>query len=309
MKEGVPPKEPIDYKLGRLVSHLGCNPDSMRLLRKTESGKFFVILEAKRDGVSKIIKATADRRNADRLQVESNVLSSIPRDYLRNKGIVLPEIEEKLTQFENFSAIMISQVPEGEKPSFQDFCIVLDIFRKMKVEGLEIERVKPEDYLERTLTRLRFLRSRGFLKGVSSLETRRIQKFYEDNLGSLESFDMVFVHGDFKGKHVRRIDNELIGVLDFDKSVIGNELEDWAWLSVRHPWLGGRIIDYLKEDVFWGDKEKLENLDTAFRLMQIDRLIEGYFTRTYQWRGNLDVFSYISKTVGRGVLDLFLVRT
>lgn len=309
MKEGAPPQEPINYQLRRLVSRFGCNPDSMRFLRKAESGKFFVILEAEKDGVPKIIKATTGRRNADRLQVESNVLSSVPRDYLRDKGIVFPEIEKGLTQFENFSAIMISKIPEGQKPSFQDFCIVLNIFRKMKVEGLEIERAEPEDYLEKTITRLRFLRSRGALKGISSLEIREIQKFYEDNLSSLELFDLVFVHGDFKGKHVRRIDNESIGVLDFDKSVIGSELEDWAWLSVRHPRLSGKIINHLKNEVFSGDKEKLENFDIAFRLTQIDRLIEAYFTRTYQWRGNLDPFSYVSKTVGRGILDFLLVRT
>lgn len=306
MKEGYPQREPEQSKIKGLVSHFGCDRDSIEFLRGAEGDKFFVILEAKRlvGEVPWIIKATTNRRNAARLQVESDVLSLLPRDYLKNKKILIPEIEQELTEFDGVQAIMISKMPKGRKASFRDFCHVLEVFRQMEIPNeLKIERLEPDDYLRKTLTRLRFLKWIGALKGLR--KGKGIEKFYFDNLESLEPFSRVFVHGDFKGKHVREIDEEL-GVIDFDKSVIGCELEDWAWLSVRHPTLSTKITDYLKEEVFRSDDEKLRNFDTAFRLMQVDRLIEAYFTRTYQWRGNLDAFSYVSKAWGRAILNIML---
>lgn len=305
MKEDERRKEPIQQRIERLVSHFGCEPDSIKFLRRIEDGKFFTILEAEQEGIPKIIKATADRRNAVRLQVESDVLSGLPREHLSKKDIILSELEKEITQFEEIFAIMINKIPEGKKPSFFDFCLVLEVFRKMEIpDNLKIERVELEDYLQKTLTRLRFLKWTGALKGLRSSEIERIKEFYQENSKSLKPFDQVFVHGDFKEEHVRSISGKL-GVIDFDKSVIGSELEDWAWLSVRHPLLSKRIITHLK-DQFIENEEKLKNFDTAFRLMQIDRLIEAYFTRTYQWRGNLDAFSYISKAWGRVVLNIML---
>jgi len=299
MKEGYPQREPEQLRLEELVSRFGCDRNSIEFLRKAEDGKFFVILEAKRVGVPWIIKATTDRRNTARLQVESKVLSLLPRDYLRDKRILIPEIEQELTEVSGVHAIMISKMPQGRKASFRDFCHILEVFREMEIpEGLGVERVEPNDYLRKALIRLRFLKWIGTLKGLR--KGKGIEKFYLDNLESLESFDMVFVHGDFKEKHVRRVNNKL-AVIDFDKSVIGSELEDWAWLSVRHPNLMFKIIKHLKKQ-FRG--EKLRNFDKAFRLMEIDRLIEAYFTRTYQWRGNQDAFSYISKAWGRAALNI-----
>lgn len=298
MKEGYPQKEPILYRLRGLTFHLGCNPDSMRVLRRAEDGKFFVILEAEKEGVPKIIKATESGINVGRLRNESRVLSLLPRGDLEKNGILIPELEQELTTYDGLNAIMISKMPEGEKPSFNDFGHVLRIFGKIKIpEELEMRRIEPENYLRRTIWRLNALRNIGALKGLHDWEVKRIKEFYQGNVGSLEPYDMVFVHGDFKEKHVRRIDDKL-GVIDFDKSVIGCELEDPAWFSVRHFLLEDEIKEDLKTR-FVKQGEKLRNFDTAFRLMQIDRLIEAYYTRTFQWRGNLDPFSYISKGVGR----------
>jgi len=300
MKEGYPQKEPILYRLRGLTFHLGCNPDSMRFLRRAEDGKFFVILEAeKKDGVPKIIKVTGPGINVGRLRNESRVLSLLPRGDLERNGILIPKLEQELTPYEGLHAIMISKMPEGQSPSFKDYCHVLRVFRKIKIpKELKMTRIEPEDYRRKTLKRLNALRRIGALKGFYNWEIERIQDFYQGNWESLEPYDMVFVHGDFKEKHVRRIDDGLIGVHDFDKSVIGCELEDPAWLSVRHFTLESEIKDHLKTR-FVLQGEKLRNFDTAFRLMQIDRLVEAYYTRTFQWRGNLDPFSYISKGIGR----------
>lgn len=289
-----------------LAEEFDCKPHSVKILRKTGIGKSFVILEAKKEGKPWIIKATRVGINVARLRNESRVLSLFPRDYLQKNGILIPELERGLTRYDGFYAIMISKMPKGRNPSFEDYCHVLDVFRKMEIpEELEIRRVEPEDYRRKAFKRLNALRGIGALKGLHDYEIKRIKKFYQENLKSLEPFDQVFVHGDFKEKHVRRVGEELV-VIDFDKSVIGSELEDWAWLSVRHPALSARITNHLKEEMFKGNEEKLKNFDTAFRLMQIDRLIEAYFTRTYQWRGNLDAFSYGAKIRGRYAFNRLL---
>lgn len=281
-----------------IIAQLGCNPNSIRFLRKPEGSRFSLILEAEKEGVPKVIKLAGDRRNISRLQIESHVLSVLPRDYLKQNGVFLPKIEKEFTQFGNLAVIMISKIPEGRKTSTVDFLHLLDVFRQMKLSpDIGIQKVRPEDYLKNFLIRLRFLQSAGVIVGISQQERERLKQFYLENWRSLLPFDSVFVHGDLKKKHVRKVDENLV-VIDFDKSVIGNELEDSAWLSVRHPDLERAIKTHLR-NLFSEQKEKLKHFEKAFHLMQIDRLLEAYFTRTYQWRGYSDAFSYASKIWGR----------
>ena len=306
MKEGEPQKEPIQGKIERLVSHFGCEPGSIRTLRRTGPGKFHIILEAEKDERTWIIKATEPGINVARLRTESRLLSSAPRDYLKQNRILIPEIEHELTEFEGLHAIMISKIPKGKKPTFSDFRHVLEVLHGKEMTVFpEIKRLEPKDYLRRTLKRLNALRQIGDLKGLREGEVERIRAFYLKKWELLALFDRIFVHGDFKEKHVRRIGEELV-LIDFDKSVIGCELEDWAWLSVRHPRLEAKIKDYLRERFTTNKIGKLRNFDAAFRLMQIDRVVEAYFTRTYQWRGNLDAFSYGVKIRGRYALNRLL---
>lgn len=295
----------LDPRIKRLVSSCGFDPESILVLRDANIERFSTVLEAEMEGSPKVFKITTDRRNMARLQAEANVLALAPRDYLSQSQITFPEIEGKLTRVEGLFAIVMSRVPDGEKPSFPELCHVLDVFQQMKIpKGFKAERRGPEDYRRKAFWRLHFLRKMGFITGLSNLEVRRIERFYNDNLEFLEPFDIVFVHGDFKPEHVKRVGEEL-EVFDFDKSAIGCELEDWAWLSVRYPWLSGKIWVHLRER-FRGDEEKLKCLDRAFRLMQVDRLIEAYSTRTSQWRG--DKRSYLQKIWGRLALQWYLLR-
>lgn len=307
MKEGSPREQPDQFNPEKsLVSYFDCNPDSVRVLRKPGAGNFFIILEVEKEGKSWIIKATEPGINVGRLRTEARALSSAPRDFLYKNRVIIPDIfisqddsqeEQALFKVGGLHAIMMSKLPEGERPSFGDLGKAIEVLQEGFPKTLDIRGVKPECDLRRTLRRLDSLQKIGSFKGLRRDEVERIKKLYLENLDSLMPFDVVFVHGDLKEKHVRRI-GDWVGLYDVDKSEFGSELKDWAWLSIRHPRYEARIRDYLKEK-FRTNGEKSANFERAFRLMQIDRLVEGYFTRTFQWRGNLDFFSYAAKTYGR----------
>lgn len=94
----------------------------------------------------------------------------------------------------------------------------------------------------------------------------------------------MFVHGDIQTRHFATKAGGL-AIFDFDQAHFGNELEDWAFLSIRHPSFSKRVASYLREKFRDSRKQQSANLEPAFLLMQIDKLLDGYFSITYKWRG------------------------
>ena len=303
MKEGNPRAILTPEKIRGLVSDFGCEPDSVVVEQNAGERRLFGIFRAvsREDGEPMIIKVATEKRTQALLENEAYVLRTIPRDYLSENHLLVPELRGDLTESGGLTAIMINELPQGEKATFAGFGWALEVFHRMEIpQEMEIETIGPRDYLEKGLSRLAFLKRMGWLKGLSEREFRRIEELYSRDWELLGSYGMAFVHGDFKRNHLWWA-GEGLALIDFDKSVWGSELEDPAWLSVRCPGFKKEVIAYLTQR-FGNDQEKLAYFDEAFRLMQTDRLIEAYFTRTVQWRGNMDVRSYLQKTYGRALL-------
>jgi hypothetical protein len=306
MKEGDPKKIPFQEKIKGLVNKFGCEPDSVIVKRDAKGRRLFSILGAtlRENGepIPVIIKAAAEEITQALLKNEANVLRAIPRDYLEERHLLVPELKGDLTETNGLTAIMISELPRGEEATLVGFIWALETFRQMKIpKEMVIETVEPEDYFWKGLTRLRFLRRMGWLKGLSEREFDYLQELYSKKWQLLELYDTVFVHGDFRKDHLWWAGEELAAA-DYDKSVRGNELQDPAWFSARHPESSKEMVAYLKQR-FRNNGEKLACLDKAFPFMQVDRLTEALYTRTSQWRGNWDTRSYLQKAYGRMALN------
>lgn len=162
----------------------------------------------------------------------------------------------------------------------------------------------PFDYRINAETKIRFLKRQGPVIGLSDNEVGRTRGVYQSLLQHLEPFRIVFVHGDIQSRHFATKEDKL-AILDFDQAHFGNELEDWAFLSVRHPSFLDKVTDYLREK-FRSSPEQSASLEPAFLLMQIDKILHGYFSRTYQWRGK--PFDIGAKVYGRNRLRTLLNR-
>lgn len=177
---------------------------------------------------------------------------------------------------------------------FASIAALVEEMQSLPIEG-SLPILGVGDYKDNADTRLRYLKRLGPIIGISRFEVSNIKRVYDLLLPSLESFETVFVHGDLQMRHFAK-KNGGLAIFDFDNSHYGSELEDWAFLSIRHPRYSKEVRSYL-ENKYSSNNEILAKLDSAFQLMQIDKFLNGYFSRTYQWRGK--PFDVAAKVYGR----------
>lgn len=104
--------------------------------------------------------------------------------------------------------------------------------------------------------------------GMSDLEARAVMQKALPNLGAIGVFDTVFVHTDVQRRHFGRSADGKLKIFDFDQGHFGNELEDFAFLGMRHPEWAAAIREHLLVK-FAHEPEKLANLDDGLAFLQI----------------------------------------
>lgn len=199
------------------------------------------------------------------------------------------------------SQITMERLGSASRVSFDSIAELVEDLQTLPIHsGIPV--YNPPDYLRNAEIKLRFLLRRGCIVGLGENEVEKIRRVYYAFLPHLGPFRTVFVHGDIQTRHFATKENRL-AIVDFDQAHFGSELEDWAFLSIRHPSFSVEITSYLR-DKFGTSPERSINLGSAFLLTQIDKILHGYFSRTYQWRGK--PFDVGAKVYGRGALRLFL---
>lgn len=238
-------------------------------------------------GDLRIIKSAGGnfRRLNERLRIEKAALSLL--------GQYLPSMVPEIFCLES-SQIVMEKLEKTNWVPFGSIATLVEEIQSLPVEG-SLPILGVYDYKDNADTRLRYLRRLGPVIGLSEYETRNIEKTYNLLLPNLEPFKTVFVHGDLQMRHFAK-KNGRLAIFDFDNSHFGSELEDWAFLSIRHPRYSKEVRSYL-ENKYSSNNEILAKLDSAFQLMQIDKFLNGYFSRTYQWRGK--PFDIAAKVYGR----------
>lgn len=228
------------------------------------------------------------RRLNARLEKEKAVLSLL--------GYYLPSRVPEILSLRS-NEITMEKLDKTRWVPFASIAALVEEMQTLPIEG-SLPILGVYDYKDNADTRLRYLRRLGPIIGLSEYETRNIGKTYDLLLPNLEPFKTVFVHGDLQSRHFAQKGGGL-AIFDFDNSHFGSELEDWAFLSIRHPRYGKDTREYL-ENKFKSNDEALAKFDAAFLLMQIDKFLNGYFSRTYQWRGR--PFDVAAKAYGRARL-------
>lgn len=249
---------------------------------------------------SHVIKSASgnSRRLNERLKIERTAHSLL--------GYYLPLIVPEILCLKS-NGLVMEKLDKTKRVPFSSIATLVEEIQSLPVEG-SLPILGVYDYKDNADTRLRYLRRLGPVIGLSEYETRNIEKTYDLLLPNLEPFKTVFVHGDLQSRHFAE-KNGSLAIFDFDNSHFGCELEDWAFLSIRHPRYSKDVRNYL-ENKYSKDNETLVRFDAAFLLMQIDKFLNGYFSRTYQWRGR--PFDVAAKAYGRarlfsltrGALDL-----
>lgn len=249
----------------------------------------------------KVVKSSGGdyRRLRRRLQIEYSALT-LAHSYLPDK---VPEVFSFGIDGNNSSQIIMERLELAPNVSFDKVVGLIEGLQSLPIDSC-IPVYSPDDYLRDAKVKLRFLRNQGPFIGLSKPEVGDIEQAYSNLLPYLEPFKTVFVHGDIQTRHFAIKAGEL-AIFDFDQAHFGNELEDWAFLSIRHPSFSERAASYLKEK-FNESQEKSANLEPAFLLMQIDKLLHSYFSRTYQWRGR--PFDIGAKIYGRNKLHDFVSK-
>ncbi|HUD09274.1 MAG TPA: phosphotransferase [Patescibacteria group bacterium] len=197
----------------------------------------------------------------------------------------------------NGSKLTMERLRLAKNVSFGDIANLVEELQTLPIDT-DIPIYRPNDYTRRAYVELRFLQREGLFVGFSDSEVDRVKQAYSRLLPSLGLYKTVFVHGDVQARHFATKASGL-AIFDFDQAHFGSELEDWAFLSIRHPFLLRTISGYL-QNKFGNNPEQLANLEPAFLLMQIDKVLHSYFSRTYQWRGKS--FDMAAKIYGRGKL-------
>ncbi len=249
---------------------------------------------------SRVIKSSGrdHKRLNKRIQIEylSLTLASL---YLPNK---VPEVFN-FTSDKDGAKIIMERMKPAKNVSFNNVAGLVEELQTLPIDT-RIPIYQPHDYLKNADIKLRFLMQQGSFIGLSKREVDKLKQVYVILLPYLEPYKTVFVHGDVQARHFAAKAGEL-AIFDFDQAHFGNELEDWAFLSIRHPSFSGKISSYLRGK-FKDNKKQLVCFEPAFLLMQIDKLLHGYFSRTYQWRGR--PFDIGAKIYARNKLRSFVSR-
>ncbi|MDP3954826.1 MAG: phosphotransferase [bacterium] len=248
----------------------------------------------------RVIKSSGgnNRRLYRRLQIEHSALT-LAHSYLPDK---VPEVFS-FSVDGNGSQIFMERLGLDPNVSFDKVVDLIEGLQTLPIDS-RIPVYSSSDYLKNTKVKLKFLRNQGLLVGLGGGEVVKIRQTYSKLLPYLEPFKMVFVHGDIQTRHFA-VKAGGLAIFDFDQAHFGNEFEDWAFLSIRHPFFSERVASYLRQK-FADNQEQSAYLERAFLLMQIDKLLHVYFSRTYQWRGRL--FDISAKIYARNKLRGFVSK-
>lgn len=163
----------------------------------------------------------------------------------------------------------------------------------------EDQPMKTQDYWMNILHWAAYLKSAGAVFGMSESEVAWVQKKCGDLIEHIDkpgTFATVFVHTDVQKKHFGTTGEGKVVIFDFEQAHMGNELEDFAFLSVRHPEFSDSVRNYLFEK-FHSSPDKLEHLSDALEFFNLYFLLKGCFDRTYRSRGK--PFDHLAKIYGR----------
>lgn len=249
---------------------------------------------------TRVIKSSGseNRRLRQRLQNEHSALNLV--------GSRLPDRVPEVFSFSldgSAPGIVMERLKTTKGVSFGSIAQLIEDLQTLPIDA-RMPVYGPSDYRLNAEAKLRFLRRQGPIIGLSRGEVNSIRGVYSKLLHHLEPFLTVFVHGDIQSRHLA-LKSDRLAILDFDQAHFGSELEDWAFLSIRHPRFSDRIDIYLREK-FGDNPEQSASLKPAFLLLQIDKLLHGYFSRTYQWRGR--PFDVGAKLYGRNRIRALLKK-
>ncbi len=227
----------------------------------------------------RVIKSSGgdNKRLNQRIKIEYLSLS-LANSYLPDK---VPEVFDFISDKDGTKIVMERMKP-AKNVSFDKVAGLIEELQTLPIDAC-IPTYKSHDYLKNADIKLKFLMQQGSFIGLSKREVDRLKQVYVMFLPYLEPYKTVFVHGDVQARHFA-VKTGGLAIFDFDQAHFGNELEDWAFLSIRHPSFSGKILSYLREK-FKDNPEQLAYFKPAFLLMQVDKTLHGYFSRTYQWRG------------------------
>lgn len=195
--------------------------------------------------------------------------------------------------------IIIERVNNLGKVPIQTIIQVIEKLQEIKVPE-DANSYSKQTYLENLGWYADFLTTQGSVSGLSISEATIAVNYCKRRIDAIEFFDTTFVHTDIQDKHVGFDDDHNPKVIDFDQAHFGNELEDFAFLSIRHPKYERAIKKHLR-DKFRGDENKSKHFDEAFNFFQNYFLLKGCYDRTNQVRGNS--FDIVAKLYGRAMLS------
>ncbi len=185
------------------------------------------------------------------------------------------------------------------KVSTDQIIEVVEALQETPIEDSGLPRVQLSGYVRGTIERLNYLQSQGRVRGFTKKEVERLKKKYLKSIGVLEYFSPAFVHTDVQRRHFGKDKDGNLKIFDFDQAHVGSELEDFAWLMVRHPRSAKKIKAHLKQKLA-RSHYKLAHLEEALEVLKLHFTIKGCYDRTYQSRGRL--FDTASKAYGRLLL-------
>lgn len=170
----------------------------------------------------------------------------------------------------------------GAPTTFEQYAYVIERLQRVPVND-SLPTMHPSDYQERASGWIAYLRGKGAGVGLTKNEAARIEAFYGPNIDALSDLRTVFVHTDIQSRHVGTRNGKPV-VIDFDQAHFGNELEDWAFLAIRHPKFETDIQHHLTMRLV-NLGAKLDSFGRAFPLLKAHFLLKAYYDRTYQSRG------------------------
>ena len=147
-----------------------------------------------------------------------------------------------------------------------------------------------------------YLLSIGAFRGLTSRECDYILARTGNLADAIHPFGTTFVHTDIQRRHFGTSPKDgRIKLFDFDQAHFGNELEDFAFLSTRHPRAASKVQAHL-EAKFADEPNKAILLKDALEFMHIHFLLKAMVDRTVQSRGR--PFDVAARFYGRLALGL-----
>jgi len=163
-------------------------------------------------------------------------------------------------------------------------------------------------YIPDMRSRLDYLERLPITAGLTAREARRTMRRAQHHQPAITPFDTTFVHTDVQKRHFGRSRQNPVGklkIFDLDQAHFGNELEDYAWASVRHPQYAKAVQEHLRAK-FNDNPQKQANLGEAMDFFYDYFLVKAIYDRSHQAHRN--AFEVVAKAAGRAMLYSPILR-